>query len=74
MQHVAIVVGTTALFLASADESDAAAMTTLMETARDARLATEQTNNATPEILAGVAQVVRRGDRERQSAALESTI
>ena len=51
MQHVAIVVGTTALFLASADESDAAAMTRLMETARDARLATERTNNATPEIL-----------------------
>ena len=51
MQHVAIVVGTTALFLASADKTDAAAMTKLMETARDARLATEQKNNATPEIL-----------------------
>ena len=46
-----IVVGTTALFLASADTTDAAAMTTLMETARDARLATEAKNNATPEIL-----------------------
>ena len=44
-------------------------MTKLMETARDARLATEQKNNATPEILAGVAQMVRRGDRERQSIA-----
>ena len=51
MQHVAIVVGTTSLFLASADQTDAAAMTKLMETARDARLATEQHNNATPEIL-----------------------
>jgi hypothetical protein len=51
MQHVAIVVGTTAMFLASADRTDTAAMTTLMETARDARIATETQNNATPEIL-----------------------
>ena len=51
MQHVAIAVGTTALFLASADGGDVAPMTALMETARDARLATEQRNNATPEIL-----------------------
>jgi Zn-dependent M28 family amino/carboxypeptidase len=51
MQHVAIVVGTTALFLASADASDVPAMTALMEFARDARLRTEQQNNATPEIL-----------------------
>jgi Zn-dependent M28 family amino/carboxypeptidase len=51
MQHVAIVVGTTATFLASADRTDVAPMTKLMETARDARLATEQKNNATPEIL-----------------------
>ena len=51
MQHVAIVVGTTALFLASADQSDTAPMTKLMEVARDARLATEEKNNATPEIL-----------------------
>ena len=51
MQNVAILVGTTALFLASADHTDSAAMIKLMETARDARLATEQQNNATPEIL-----------------------
>ena len=51
MQHVGIVVGTTAMFLASADASDVPAMTRLMETARDARLATEKSNNATPEIL-----------------------
>lgn len=51
MQHVAIAVGTTAMFLASADNSDVAPMARLMETARDARLATEQKNNATPEIL-----------------------
>ena len=51
MQHVAIVVGTTALFLASADKTDTAPMIKLMETARDARLATEQKNDATPEIL-----------------------
>ena len=51
MQHVAIIVGTTALFLASADSGDIAPMTKLMETARDARLATEQKNAATPEII-----------------------
>jgi hypothetical protein len=51
MRHVGIVVATTALFLASADNTDAAAMTKLMETARDARLVTERNNNATPEIL-----------------------
>ena len=51
MQHVAITVGTTAMFLASADRADLPAMTELMESARDARLATEQQNNATPEIL-----------------------
>jgi len=51
MQNVAIVVGTTGLFLASADRSDVAPMTRLMETARDARLATEEKNHATPEII-----------------------
>jgi len=51
MQHVAITVGTTALFLAAADQSDVAPMTNLMQFARQARLATEQKNNATPEIL-----------------------
>ena len=51
MQHVGIVVGTTAMFLAAADKTDAAPLTKLMETARDARMATEETNNATPEIL-----------------------
>jgi aminopeptidase YwaD len=51
MQHVAIAVGTTALFVASADQRDAPAMRTLIETARDARLATERKNQATPEIL-----------------------
>lgn len=51
MQHVAITVATTALFLASANHTDVDAMQRLMTTARDARLATEQQNNATPEIL-----------------------
>jgi len=51
MQHVGVVVATTAMFLASADRTDAAPMTKLMETARDARLVTEQKNQATPEIL-----------------------
>ena len=51
MQHVAIAVGTTSLFLASADSTDLEAMRRLITTARDARLATERTNRATPEIL-----------------------
>lgn len=51
MQHVAITVGTTALFLAAADQTDVAPMTTMMQFARQARVATEQKNNATPEIL-----------------------
>ena len=65
MQHVAITVGTTAMFLASADRSDVEPMRLLMTAARNARMATEQKNNATPEILGGVAQVVRRGARQR---------
>ena len=51
MQHVAIAVATTATFLASADRTDVAPMTALMETAREARLATERKNNASSEIL-----------------------
>jgi hypothetical protein len=51
MQHVAIAVGTTAMFLASAGADDVAPMTALLETAREARLATERRNDATPEIL-----------------------
>jgi hypothetical protein len=52
MQHVAIAVGTTALFLASADGLDVEPMRRLMTTARGARMVTEQRNGATPEILA----------------------
>jgi Zn-dependent M28 family amino/carboxypeptidase len=52
MGHVATVVATTATFLASADASDAAAMTALIAEAARARLATEQANRATDEILA----------------------
>lgn len=51
MQHVAITVGTTAMFLASADATDAAPMVTMLERARDARLETERRNQATPEII-----------------------
>lgn len=51
MQHVAITVGTTALFLASANDTDLEAMRRLMAAAREARLTTEQQNDATPEIL-----------------------
>lgn len=51
MQHVAIAVATTALFLASADKSDTTPMRKLMNAARDARLTTERKNYASPEIL-----------------------
>ena len=51
MQHVAIVVGTTAYYLATAGASDIADLTRLMDTARDARFDTEKRNNATAEIL-----------------------
>lgn len=51
MQHVAITVGTTALFLAAADQTDVAPLTKMMQFARDARVATEQKNSATPEII-----------------------
>ena len=40
------------MFLASAGAGDAASLTKLIDTAREARLATEAKNNATPEILA----------------------
>ncbi len=52
MQHVAIAVATTALYLSAAGAAEVAPMTRLMEVARDARMATEKTNNVTPEILA----------------------
>ena len=52
MGHVATVVATTAMFVASADASDAAALTALVEEAERARLATEQKNDASAEILA----------------------
>ena len=52
MQHVAIAVATTAMFLAAADRTDVEAMRVLMMAARAARMTTEQKNNATPEILA----------------------
>jgi hypothetical protein len=52
MQHVAITVATTAMFLASADRSDVAAMRGLMTAARHARMETETKNGATTEILA----------------------
>ena len=52
MQHVAITVGTTALFLASADKTDVEPMRVLIQAARAARFDTEQRNQATSEILA----------------------
>jgi hypothetical protein len=52
MQHVAITVATTALFLASADRADVEPMRALMSAARHARMETENRNKATSEILA----------------------
>jgi aminopeptidase YwaD len=51
MQHVAIVVGTTAYYLATAGSGDIADMTRLIAAARDARFETEKKNHATPEII-----------------------
>jgi hypothetical protein len=56
MQHVAITVGTTALFLASADKTDVEPMRALIQAARAARFDTERNNNATTEILAAWAK------------------
>jgi hypothetical protein len=52
MGHVATVVATSALFLASADAADAAPLTALVNEAERARLATETRNAASDEILA----------------------
>ena len=50
MGHVAVVVGTTAMFLASADRSDVKPLERLLKRARSARLATEGRNDASSEI------------------------
>jgi hypothetical protein len=49
--HVATVVATTAMFLASADQGDVAPLEALLRTARDARMDTERRNAATAEVL-----------------------
>ncbi|HJU41538.1 MAG TPA: M28 family peptidase, partial [Vicinamibacterales bacterium] len=51
MQHVAIVVATTATFLASADRTDVEALRAMMTAARHARMETERKNSATTDIL-----------------------
>jgi hypothetical protein len=51
MGHVAATVATSALFLASADASDAAALTALVNEAERARLATEASNHASDAIM-----------------------
>jgi aminopeptidase YwaD len=51
MSHVAVITGTTALFLASADRHDVKPMERLLKRARDARMLTERRNGATAEIL-----------------------
>ena len=50
MGHVAVITGTTALFLASADRSDVKPLERLLKRARDARMMTERRNDATDEI------------------------
>jgi aminopeptidase YwaD len=50
MGHVAVAVGTTAMFLASADRSDVKPTERLLKRAREARMATERRNDAPPEI------------------------
>lgn len=52
MGHVATTVATTALFLASADGSDAEGLTRLIDEAERARIATEESQGASPAILA----------------------
>ena len=52
MQHVAITVATTAMFLAAADRTDLAAMRVLITAARQARMDTERKNSAAADILA----------------------
>ena len=52
MGHVATIVAASSLFLASADGSDAAPLTRLVDEAERARLATEEANAATGEIIA----------------------
>ena len=51
MGHVAVSVATTAAYLASAGAADVAPMTTFLQTAFDARMATERANEASSEIL-----------------------
>jgi hypothetical protein len=52
MGHVATVVATTSLFLASAARGDVKPMENLLKKARDARMATERLNEAPPEVMA----------------------
>jgi aminopeptidase YwaD len=51
MKRVATVVATSALFLASADASDASALNALIDEAARTRVATEQKNRATAQIM-----------------------
>ena len=51
MGHVATVVATTAVFLASADHEDVGSLKRLLERARDARMETERRNDAPAEVL-----------------------
>jgi hypothetical protein len=56
MGHVATVVATSSMFLASADGSDAAALVSLVDEAERARTATEQKHAASGEIMAAWTQ------------------
>jgi Zn-dependent M28 family amino/carboxypeptidase len=52
MANVAAAVSTTALFLASSDQTDVGPMTDLLDRAREARLETERRNQAPAEVMA----------------------
>jgi hypothetical protein len=51
MGHVATIVATTAMFLASADQTDVAPLEAMLRTARDARMETERANTAPSEVM-----------------------
>ena len=65
MGHVATAVGTTAMFLASADGSDVPPVVSLLRSAQQAREDLERRNAGAPGGDDGLADLVRRGRRQR---------
>ena len=70
MGHVATIVATTAMFLASADQTDVAPLEELLRIARDARLETERTNAAPAEVM----DAWRPGTRRPRPASAVSPV